>query len=847
MIKPATELAGYALLLVGFALSCAFDTWVPIGIVKLLAGLFLLFVIPGELFATVIFNKDWPSGLGFMLGAATNTLFIGVEFLLAFFTGVGYPLDLWLSACNMILVLLLTIITSGRVRFLSPTYWLENIRLPQNRRPYSLFCLALAVRLALMMIGSTAVSPDAGMFFDYAREIESGQFRSHVIGDLGALSRGPFVDEVYHQSTGFLFAISYMLMPWSGDSPTILLVITGSLVVVGVYGILSLLFGLRCAYIGALIIAMQPTLAYFSAIANGASSFSLSFVVYLALLLIAKDGTSRRRLASIGVFIGLIESIWFLNFYQAIFLICATSLIAGVPDRKKSVLVSVFLICALISRQVMQNTIIYLAIWSFVFASFPVARLLRRDVRWHEYWPLFASTFFVFELFYLPAQIAQYAQYYPVNMIALTLFVRVLTSFPSVEYLAAMGVFLLWHITPPVVVLAIGSLVLRGKERNEKLLAWIAVISTAMTVGAMSTFEPIELQYYYTSPAYALLAVLLVTIMGAVALNRIDSAKSIDIGEAADITWESPKKTPFRIKATAIILVCFIPGFVVGVYRIDFVRPDSRYGWQGVASWIETNTTIGDKIVVDRARELAWLTGRYSVALDSMNTSFPTEWGALRAVQQLGTQYSASLFLLDHYTVARLNRFSFLLNGNLKPNLAIPTNASQLADAANKTSVSNVTSMYLTAQTQPNSDGYYVRMFRFVMSDFFALWHLTVLDPGWGAANGGTLTNETGHTRLEIGSGRNSSCTWRPGGYDLNVSVDTGFFLCSVQEEGALVDSIVIMDESGNVTQRAEPLGNGLYYCLLGQVIVGDIQIRINGLAGEGVLIESIGLWERAP
>jgi hypothetical protein len=845
--KSALELTGYAFLLVGFVLSCALDSWFPIGIVKLFAGLLLLFVIPGELLAAAIFDKNWPRGLGFMLGAAANTLFIAMEFVLAFFTGMGYPLDLWLSACNMILVLLLTIITSGRVRFLSPTYWLENIRLPQNRLPYSLFCLALAVRLALMAIGSSAFSPDAGMFFDYAHEINVGQFQSHVMGDLGALSRGPFVDELFHQSSGFLFALSYMLMPWSGDSPTILLVIMGSLVVVGVYEIMSRLFGQRCAYIGALMVAMQPTLAYFSAIANGASTFSLAFVVYLALLLIVKDGTSRRRLASIGVFLGLIESIWFLNFYQAIFLICATSLIAGVPDRKRSLLLSVFLFCVLVSRQVMQNTIIYLTVWLFIIASFPVARFFRRDVRWHEYWPLFSSIFFMFELFYLPAQIAQYAQYVPVNMIAQSLFVRVLTGFPSAEYLAAMSVFLLWHITPPVVVLAVGGLVLRGKERNERLLAWITVISTAMTVEAMSTFEPIELQYFYTSPAYALLAILLVTMMGVVALTRLDSTKTKDNGGTADIAGKNLKRTPFRIKAMAVLLVCFIPGFVVGIYRVDFVRPDLRYGWQGIASWIDTNTGIEDKIVVDRARELAWLTQRYSVSLDSMNASIPTEWGALRAVQQLATQYSANLFLLDHYTVAHWNHFSYLLNSSLKPNLAIPTNASQLVDAANKTNVSDITSMYLIAQTQPNADGYYVRVFNFTLSNYTILWHLFLLGPDWSAGNGGSLLNESGHTRLEIGSSKNSSYTWRPGGFDLGVSVNTGFFLCSVHDEGASVDSIFVLDENGTVAQHAEPLGNGLYYCLLGRLVVGDIQIHIKGLEGEGVLVNSISLWGCTP
>jgi hypothetical protein len=330
-------------------------------------------------------------------------------------------------------------------------------------------------------------------------------------------------------------------------------------------------------------------------------------------------------------------------------------------------------------------------------------------------------------------------------------------------------------------------------------------------------------------------------------LTRLDSTKPEYNSAAADIAGKSLKRTPFRIKVMAFMLVCFIPGFVAGVYRVDFVRPDSRYGWQGVASWIETNTGIEDKIVVDRARELAWLTQRYSVSLESMNASVPTEWEALRAVQQLATQYSASLFLLDHYTVARWNRFSYLLNSNLKPNLAIPTNASQLVDAANKTNVSNINSMCLIAQTQPNSDGYYVRVFNFTFSNYTILWHLFLLGPDWSAGNNGSLLNESGHTRLEIGSGKNSSYTWRPGGFDLGVSVNTGFFLCSVHDEGASVDSILVFDENGTVAQHAEPLGNGLYYCVLGRLVVGDIQIHIKGSEGEGVLIDSIALWECTP
>ena len=135
-------------------------------------------------------------------------------------------------------------------------------------------------------------------------------------------------------------------------------------------------------------------------------------------------------------------------------------------------------------------------------------------------------------------------------------------------------------------------------------------------------------------------------------------------------------------------------------------------------------------------------------------------------------------------------------------------------------------------------------MFGFDTVNFAKLRDVSILDAGWNASNGGSITNASGEVQLTIGNDQNSTNTWRPGGFDFGQMVNSGFLLLDLEEISATVARIEVWDENGIILRHAEGLGNGLYYCPLGEVTIGDIRVIIEGSSGESIIVRSISVWQ---
>ena len=96
---------------------------------------------------------------------------------------------------------------------------------------------------------------------------------------------------------------------------------------------------------------------------------------------------------------------------------------------------------------------------------------------------------------------------------------------------------------------------------------------------------------------------------------------------------------------------------------------------------------------------------------------------------------------------------------------------------------------------------------------------------------------------MTVGPGATYTNTWRSSGPDLNLEVNGGYLLFDVEDAGARITRIEILDDNGFHFANAEKTTDGLYYCPLGEIAIGDIRIVIEGNAGDFVIIKSISAW----
>jgi hypothetical protein len=206
--------------------------------------------------------------------------------------------------------------------------------------------------------------------------------------------------------------------------------------------------------------------------------------------------------------------------------------------------------------------------------------------------------------------------------------------------------------------------------------------------------------------------------------------------------------------------------------------------------------------------------------------------------------FSADYLIVDDYTIAHWRTLDFLLLEPISLGTSVILDDSEVIKFYNSSNTFSVSALTLNAQTESNEAGTYCRVFSFDTASFTRFRNESMLDVGWNASNGGSITNASGEAQLTIGSDQNSTNTWRPGGFDFGLMVSSGFLLLDLEEVSATVARIEVWNENGIILRHAENLGDGLFYCPLGEITIGDIRIVIEGSSGEFIIVRSISVWQ---
>jgi hypothetical protein len=293
----------------------------------------------------------------------------------------------------------------------------------------------------------------------------------------------------------------------------------------------------------------------------------------------------------------------------------------------------------------------------------------------------------------------------------------------------------------------------------------------------------------------------------------------------------------------ALILVGFVPGYLVMPSGLDLIDFETRYGWSDLDSIVGPLGNESTVFLLNRAREFSWFTGKgaavlkYSQSwLDPVNTSLQTL--AMR------NEYNAEYLIWDLYNVEKWRTFEFLLNDSMIIGSQVLLNVSKAIDAIAHNSTGAASSLRLVAETPINEIDRYSRVYAFDNAIFERTRNVSLLSEGWETTKQGTLTASSEGVQLSIANGENSTTVRRVTSFDLGFEIEAGYMLFQIEDTDNVLASLEVWSSSGELLRVAEQIGNNLYYCPFGTVDVGEIRLTIEGQPGSEVLIKSISIWE---
>jgi len=404
--------------------------------------------------------------------------------------------------------------------------------------------------------------------------------------------------------------------------------------------------------------------------------------------------------------------------------------------------------------------------------------------------------------------------------------------------------FTFYHLTPVLLIVVILAL-LRGKFRsNSRAFALGALLCALGTLKVFGHFTKDTLLpiYLYSDSRYFLFITLVLTISSSAFLAKYNPLQQEDTKPNHRKSAPSSKMNRQTL-VVGLILLGFLPSYLVIPSGLALVHIEERYGWMGLP---EAVNQIEDQNVIflaDRAREFSWFTGRRSAVLQLSNV-YLSYTNASQELLSLAMNFSADHLIVDDYTVAHWGTLGFLLLEPISLGTSVMLGNLEIVEFYESSSIFTAPALTLIAQTESNEAGTYCRVFSFDTASFIKFQSVSILDIGWSTSNLGSITNVSGEVRLTIGNDQNSTNTWRPEGFDFNLMVHSGFLLLDLEEASATVARIEVWNENGIILRYAEDLGNGLYYCPLGEVTIGDIRMVIEGSSGESIIVRSISVWQ---
>ena len=717
----------------------------------------------------------------------------------------------------------------------------ESITLKQSFKVPSqnmaiILMFGLAIRLALMIVASNSIAPDASLYSDYARSIVQGTFNSSVLGDGAVFSLRNNVDFLAHQGITYIFAISWLLLEPVTSGPNLILVIIGmNLILIG-FNLTRRFFGNWPALFVAGILAFHPLFVFHSVVAYGPEVASLLFVAS-AIFLYGMGQCDRIKMGLvIGILIGLVDVIWAVNYY----IICLVfPLIVGFKQGFRNIntlFAGILFIVLLLVKMVLLNP--FIVMLTIVVVSCPLIKSFFRN-RLLSILSIFYASMGVILAWRLPAILVSLlgAPSTPperesiIQAIGASLNPVILVRFP---------LFMLFHISLAIV--CIVAIILFKRMGQFSLIltisAFIAAVGTLKVLGSFSE-DVLTISYIYSDSRFFLFSTFMIIIASAPFFQNLLSGIFAEAAYGPSKWMLKWHKKP--VLAILCISISFIPGYVAYPMGLELVNIENRYGWQSIA---EIMTGIGDEysiFLVDRARELAWITNRNTATMRLSAKWLPNS-NASREILALVEQYGADHIVIDDYFLKRWLTLKYLLRDPIKLGNSVPIDIETLASHLDQNSTELIQSLTLVGSTCPNKYGRYAHIFGLDWAKYNRVQTINLALAGWEATRGGSISSTAEGVYIMVGGGGYTN-TQRTEESNLDLKVHDGFISFSIIESNASLARIGIYNDLGVLLGYAQSMGDNKYIFLCGEITIGDIRMVVEGLAGTAILVKDISIW----
>jgi hypothetical protein len=835
-------LKAHLLSLLSFLVLYVLPDQIIVLIARLCFGIFAIVIIPGAVIAARYLAPDLRSvATSLTMGVFIFCLVCQFQLLLKLVIGFQIPIVISVVIAEILIIITFLILSPREVY--AEKFWITSLGFTVDARLNKVFLLALLFRFLLLLLVPNSFSPDAALLADYGHSILDGSYVSSIQNDISVIQLWNGSQYLIHQGFAYVLTLSFLLTPVEGVGTFVILPLIGSALIFPVYLITNRIFGQKAAYLVSVLMMIDPLLIFHSAVGYGSEIVSMLFLAYGFIFILRRNDSTSALLFIAGLMIGLIDVIWYTNFYILCIILPVIVYLYDGKSWSEAAKIGVLMGLVIVSKLFFRNIALFYSLWLALFVIIGFQRLLKSDSMIARKISMFLGIFIVLVLWRLPLQLVAADSISSISTD--TPLIAAIFAPIELNLILSFVFFFLFHISFGIFGLLVYSF-LKGERRSETVS--IFIVGLLIAIGTLKVFSLIpgslQLQYIYSDSRFFLFLTVCAFIASGSYFSNLDlNGCSFELWRK---DWEKICHNKKPVYVFAVIIIFFLPGFMVypvGTILVDVRSRYNRYGWNNLEDVV---ATIGDSesvFLVDRAREFAWLTGRKSAVMELSQINLDL-FNASNQLITLSSRFNTSYFLMDEYTIAHWGVFEYLIDNPLAIGNAMIIDLSRAIEPQFSNITDSMRTLKLVGQSQTDDFGSFGRIFQFTNNSFNHLRNENLLESGWGASNRGSISNSSGEIRLTIGSGASYTNTLRTNGYDLNLNIDSGYLIFTFEYAGAIVERIEIYDSNGSLISYAERFNDGLYYCPIGELKIGDIHIIINGNPGSSVIIKSISTWE---
>ncbi|TXT54865.1 MAG: membrane protein of unknown function [Candidatus Thorarchaeota archaeon] len=800
---------------------------------QLISGFCSIIIFPGFLLNQLFIPIEYRNIGTIILVACVITLFeIQIAFTITLLTGFVFPLYVWVVGFNSIVFMIAFYRLLQEENISS-----DSVIFSLSSKLNQIAVIALILRVIMLYFGQNSIGPDAALYADYARNMLEGDFSSSILNDVAVQTLWNGVQYVWHQGFVYFTGLSWLLFEPTAIGTNILLVIIGTLLLYPVYTITDHFFGTKAAYYTSILVAIHPLFIYHSAIGYGPEIVSLFFLLYAAIFLILGREKGVHFSLLSGVIVGLIDVIWYANFYIFCILLPFALLFFKFTNWFDTILFGVNLCVILAIRLFLSNIqIVIIGILVIIVLNIIGTKISSYNVI--TYAPFLTAVLSTMFFWKWSTYLTQKVETPDSGRKILD----VIFGYIDPIVLLRFAFFVFFHLTPILFGLLIWTL-LRKPSRVTTSFFTIGLLGAVGTLKVFGLFSKDTLLPYYLysdSRFFLFIIIMFIIGLGPILIN-FKEYLTYHLYEKTLFLKISPEKRDIMI-TFGIIAIGFIPSVLVFPVGLDLINGPERYGWTALDEKIES--LDADAIYLcDRAREFTWFTRKQSVQLRFSETYLP-DLNSSRELLTFVSLYHTKYLLVDDYFYQHWHNLEFLYLGNMSVGTRVFLNFSSIPYSNILDSEVYSTSLTLVAKTEPNKYGRYARIFEFGNSSLTRVWNEIPSDQEWTVSAGGAIENRTDSLQFILGPNQSKLHIARSEGNEVNTKIQQGFLILDFSYAEAQIESIKVWNHSDYFVSSLDYLGAGRYYGFFTNTTISNITITVSGNPGDSIILKGGSIWD---